>query len=65
MNRISDVILSRTFLENLTGIESLKIQTLAGQMSTGRAGSEVDFSAIPNAENVQNLIFGEMKNTQI
>lgn len=64
MNRISDVILSRTFLENLIGIESLKIQTLAGQISAGRGGSEIDFSAIPEAEKVQSIILESIKNYQ-
>lgn len=56
LNRISDVILSKTFLERIAGIESIRIQTLAGQISGGRTGSEGDLAAVPNALELQRLI---------
>jgi len=63
--RISDIIISRTFLENIVGIASLHVQTLAGQSSfmIGRGfgnysllGSEGQLFGIPNPEETQNKI---------
>jgi membrane protein YdbS with pleckstrin-like domain len=65
--RISDIIISRTFLENLCGIASLHIQSLAGQASytsphgwgailMGALGSEAQLFAIPDPEEMQNKI---------
>lgn len=56
--RISDVIISRSFLENIFGFGSLHIQTLAGQMSgPNKMGAEGVLLAIPDPENVQEVIF--------
>lgn len=57
--RISDIIISRTFFENIFGIASLHIQSLAGQTSFQRSsmlGSEGQLFAIPNPEETQNKI---------
>ena len=59
--RISDVIISRTFWENLFGFGSLQIQTLAGQISTARGGAEGYLQAIPEPEKVQEIILTAMK----
>jgi len=59
--RISDVIISRTFFENLFGFGSLQIQTLAGQLSSGVSGSEGDLRALPNPEEAQQLILNTIK----
>jgi uncharacterized membrane protein YdbT with pleckstrin-like domain len=61
LNRVSDVIISKTFFENLAGIESVKIQTLAGQISGGRSGSEGDLAAVNNAEELQQLILNTVE----
>ena len=56
--RISDVIISRTFLESIFGFGSLYIQTLAGQYSyKGRLGAEGSLVAVPEPEKIQELIF--------
>lgn len=56
--RISDVIISRTFLESIFGFGSLYIQTLAGQYSyKGRMGAEGNLMAVPEPEKTQELIF--------
>lgn len=54
--RISDTLISRSFLEKIFGFGSLHIQTLAGQYSMGRGGSEGNLLAIPNPEDTQALI---------
>lgn len=56
--RISDIIISRSFLERIFGFGSLHVQTLAGQM-TGRSrmGAEGVLLAIPDPEGTQELIF--------
>lgn len=57
--RISDIIISRTFLERIFGIASLHIQSLAGQISFRRysiIGSEGQLLAIPNPEETQKRI---------
>jgi len=56
LERISDVILSRTFWENMLGFGSLRIETMAGQASAQRGGSEVNFLAIENPEKVQKTV---------
>ena len=60
--RISDIIISRTFLERIFGFGSLHIQTLAGQIS-GRysLGAEGILLAVPNPEETQELIFQLIK----
>ncbi|MFH1544565.1 MAG: PH domain-containing protein [archaeon] len=57
--RISDVIISRTFLESVFGFGSLYIQSLAGQYSYrgGRMGAEGNLVAVPEPEKTQELIF--------
>ena len=59
--RISDIIVSRSFIERIFGIASLHIQTLAGQISPGRLGSEGNLLAIPNPEATQKLILDLIK----
>jgi uncharacterized membrane protein YdbT with pleckstrin-like domain len=54
--RISDALISRSFLERIFGFGSLHLQTLAGQYSMGRAGSEGNLLAIPEPEEKQALI---------
>jgi len=54
--RISDALISRSFLERIFGFGSLHIQTLAGQYSMGRGGSEGNLMAVPNPEDTQALI---------
>jgi uncharacterized membrane protein YdbT with pleckstrin-like domain len=51
--RISDVIVSHSFLEQLCGIASLHIQSLAGQITYGKRGSEGTLLAVPNPEGLQ------------
>ena len=56
--RISDIILSRSFIENIFGISSLHIQSLAGQFTqTGRLGAEGSLRGILTPEETQGLIF--------
>jgi len=57
LERISDVLISKNFLENLFNSNSIHIQTLAGQYTpTAGHGSEGDLLAIPNPESTQQLI---------
>jgi uncharacterized membrane protein YdbT with pleckstrin-like domain len=58
LERISDIILTRSFIEKVLGYGSLQIQTLAGQLTYGKSyGSELSLSAVPNPEETQQLIF--------
>jgi len=50
-DRISDVIISKSFLERVVGITSLHIQSLAGQL-----GTEGALLAIPSPEKTQETI---------
>ncbi|MBS3056345.1 MAG: PH domain-containing protein [Candidatus Aenigmarchaeota archaeon] len=60
--RISDVIISRTFLESIFGFGSVHIQSLAGQSSgTTTLGSEGVLLAVPEPEKLQELIFKLVK----
>lgn len=60
--RISDVIISRTFLERIFGFGSLHIQSLAGQMSgKSSLGTEGVLLAIQDPEDIQELIFKLVK----
>ena len=63
LERISDVIVSRTFLERIFGFGSVHIQSLAGQFSygTGRLGTEGALLAAPDPEGTQKLIFDLIK----
>lgn len=57
LERISDVLISKSFLENLFDSNSIHIQTLAGQYTpTAGHGSEGDLLAVPNPESIQQLI---------
>jgi len=57
LERISDVILTRSFLEKLLGFGSLHLQTLAGQTTVRqRYGAETCLTAIPDPESTQQLI---------
>ena len=56
LERISDVIISRSFLERLCGFGSVFIESLAGQL-----GREGRLLAVPNPEGVQKLIFQLVK----
>ncbi|MCA9371915.1 PH domain-containing protein [Candidatus Woesebacteria bacterium] len=64
LNRVSDVIISRTFFENMFGFGSLQIQTLAGQISTGAGGSEGDLRAVDEPEKLQQLILEQLKHNK-
>lgn len=66
--RISDIIISRSFLEQLLGFGSLMIQSLAGQASftyggerRRRFGAEGSMLAVPEPEETQELIFNLIK----
>jgi membrane protein YdbS with pleckstrin-like domain len=62
LERISDVLISRSFLERIFGFGSLHVQTLAGQYTVrGRGGAEGNLKAIPHPENNQSLIFDLIK----
>lgn len=68
LERISDVIVSRTFLERIFGFGSLYIQSLAGQSTFHRRGAwgsylgaEGALIAIPDPEKIQELIFKLVK----
>jgi uncharacterized membrane protein YdbT with pleckstrin-like domain len=56
LERISDVMVSRSFVESIFKISSLKIQTLSGQ-----GGIEGRISGIDNAERLQEYIFRLVK----
>ena len=58
LERISDVIVSRSFVESIFGFGSVHIQTLAGQYTpANRMGSEGALLAVPDPEGTQELIF--------
>ncbi len=60
--RVSDVIVSRTFFERLFGFGSVLVQSLAGQIThRGRLGAEGSLLAVPNPEKTQQNIFELMK----
>ena len=59
--RVSDVIISRTWFENLFGIASLNVQTLAGQVSRNTGGSEGNLAGVPNPEELQEKILQNME----
>lgn len=62
LERISDVIVSRTFWERVFGFGSVLIQSLAGQITYGRRlGAEGSFLAVPDPEETQKLIFDLIK----
>lgn len=61
LERISDIILSRSFIERLFGFGSLHVQTLAGQISYGYHGAEASLLAVPDPEGTQERIFQLLK----
>jgi len=64
LERISDVIVSRTFWERVFGFGSVHIQSLAGQISFGthrRLGAEASMMAVSDPEELQKLIFELIK----
>ena len=64
LERISDVIVSRTFWERVFGFGSVHVQSLAGQITYGRhhrLGAEASMLAIPDPEGIQKLIFESIK----
>ena len=56
LERISDVIISRSFFERICGFGSILIQSLAGQF-----GIEATLLAIPDPEGTQKMIFQLVK----
>lgn len=62
LERISDIILSRSFVEMIFGFGSLHVQSLAGQYNpTTRRGSEASLLGVPEPEKTQELIFKLVK----
>ncbi|MDD4983709.1 MAG: PH domain-containing protein [Candidatus ainarchaeum sp.] len=60
--KISDLTISRNFLEQIFKVGSIYIQTLAGQISSkNKKGAEGYLAAINNPEEIQELIFKQMK----
>jgi len=63
--RVSDVMISKTFTEQIFGISSLHVQSLAGQVTGAWQGSglgaEGSLNAIENPEETQELIFTLIK----
>ena len=62
LERISDVIISRSFAESIFGFGSVHVQTMAGQVAMrGRFGAEGNFQAVPDPEGLQQQIFDLVK----
>jgi uncharacterized membrane protein YdbT with pleckstrin-like domain len=62
LERVSDVLISRAFMERIFRFGSLHVQTLAGQHSIGgRGGAEGNLQALPHPEENQALIFDLIK----
>jgi len=62
LERISDVIVSRTFIERIFGFGSVLIQSLAGQITyRHKLGAEGSLLAVPKPEETQKLIFDLIK----
>jgi uncharacterized membrane protein YdbT with pleckstrin-like domain len=62
LERVSDVVISRGFLENLLGFSSVHIQSLAGQsIPSQRMGAEGRFLAIQEPEKIQEMVFKLVK----
>lgn len=55
-NKISDIIVSHSFIERLFGLSSVHIQTLAGQFSRSPWGAEISLVGLENADEVAKLI---------
>ena len=56
LERISDVLISRSFVERIFNTNSIYIQTLAGQRSLNSYGSEGALIAVPDPEKTQKMI---------
>jgi len=61
LNKVSDLIISRSLLERIFGFGSLHVQSLAGQISPGTFGAEASLLAIPEPEKTQQLILQLIK----
>jgi len=61
LERISDIRVSRTFLERFLGFGGLHLQTLAGQYSQTRYGAEICIDGISNPESVQDTLLDLIK----
>lgn len=62
LERVSDVIVSRGFVERMFGFGSILIQSLAGQFTPHQMfGSEGSLVAVPDPEGLQKLIFDLIK----
>jgi uncharacterized membrane protein YdbT with pleckstrin-like domain len=62
LERVSDVIISRSLMEKIFGFGSIHVQSLAGQVTYGnRFGAEGNLEAVPEPEKVQQLIFELIK----
>ncbi len=66
LERISDIIITRTLVERIFGFASLHIQSLAGQytVTTGHTlglGAEASLLAVPEPETLQEFIFKLIK----
>jgi uncharacterized membrane protein YdbT with pleckstrin-like domain len=61
LERISDVVVSRSFIEQIFGIASVHVQSLAGQLTPGQFGAELNIEAVQNPEELQKLIFELVK----
>lgn len=63
LERVSDVIISRSLFEKIFGIASIHIQSLAGQVSHagGKFGSEGRLNAVEDPEGLQKIIFELVK----
>lgn len=56
-DRLADIVVRHSMMENLFGVGSLLVQTLAGQISRGPSGEEISFLYLKNPEEVQRKIF--------
>jgi uncharacterized membrane protein YdbT with pleckstrin-like domain len=62
LERISDVMISRSFIERMFGFGSILIQSLAGQLTPNQMhGAEGSLIAVPDPEGLQKLIFDLVK----
>jgi uncharacterized membrane protein YdbT with pleckstrin-like domain len=61
LERISDIIISRTVTDRIFGLTGLYIQSLAGQISYGSYGAEGSMPAISEPLKIQELILRLVK----
>lgn len=63
--RMSDIILSRSWVERILGVGSVRVQTLAGSVTYGGPfGAELRMIALGNPEEVQKIAWKFLKKTQ-